>query len=188
MQIFCRKIWFCSERIFELLSAFELRSGFMAALSTDLSTPCREKNSHLSAPPPNLLFVISLILGDMWPDPTSVSWRVGERTWERDCSETTQILTKTTLWLYLGMSMLTKICLTLENRGLIKSWSLPISTAPTFYISNFQTPELQMCNLKLLLVPTVLLTVCQRELTVVSQFRSTLLVSSYIDVYGEAAQ
>ena len=45
-----------------------------------------------------------------------------------------------------------------------------------------------MCNLKLLLVPTVLLTVCQRELTVVRQFRSTLLVSSYIDVYGEAAQ
>jgi len=32
------------------------------------------------------------------------------------------------------------------------------------------------------------LTVCQSESTVVSQFRSTLLVSSYMDVYGEAAQ
>ena len=39
--------------------------------------------SHLSTPPPNRLFVISQILGDTWPDPTRVSRRVGERTWER---------------------------------------------------------------------------------------------------------
>ena len=40
---------------------------------------------HLSAPPLNHLFVISQILGDMWPDPTRVSWQVGERTWEQGC-------------------------------------------------------------------------------------------------------
>ena len=34
----------------------------------------------------------------------------------------------------------------------------------------------------------LVLTVCQSESMVVSQFRSTLLVSSYMDVYGEAAQ
>ena len=42
---------------------------------------------HLSAPPPNRLYVISQILGDTWPDPTRVYRRVGERTWERGCHD-----------------------------------------------------------------------------------------------------
>ena len=54
----------------------------MAALSINA---LQGQISHLSAPPPKRLFVISQILGDTWPDPTRVSRRIGERTWERGC-------------------------------------------------------------------------------------------------------
>ena len=50
--------------------------------------------SHLSTPPPNRLFALSQILGDTWPDPTRVSRRVGERTWERGCRSTSQEIWK----------------------------------------------------------------------------------------------
>ena len=55
----------------------------MAALSINA---LQRQLSLLSAPHPKLLFVISLILGDTWPDPTRVSRQVGERTWEWGCS------------------------------------------------------------------------------------------------------
>ena len=51
----------------------------MAALSINA---LQRQISLLSAPHPKRLFVISQILGDTWPDPTRVSRRVGERTWE----------------------------------------------------------------------------------------------------------
>ena len=54
----------------------------MAALSI---YPVQRQISHLYALPQKCLFVISQILGDTWSDPTKVSRRVGERTWERGC-------------------------------------------------------------------------------------------------------
>ena len=64
------------------------RSGtrsFMGALSTDLSTLCRDKSPTYSSLSANRSFVISQSLGDTWPDPTRVSRRVGEIAWERGC-------------------------------------------------------------------------------------------------------